>query len=77
MTECNYRKEEITDLISELNSDDIMEVYNYLQPKINLKNMLQTSSKKWFINETNKNIITDILDNQKKMPNYLKIQIMI
>jgi len=71
MTEYNdLKKKEIIELVSELNSDDVLEIYNYLQPKINFKSSLQNSklfeSSKWFINETNKNIITDILDNQKK-----------
>jgi hypothetical protein len=71
ITEYNdLKKKEIIELVSELNSDDVLEIYNYLQPKLNFKSSLQNSklfeSSKWFINETNKDIITDILDNQKK-----------
>jgi hypothetical protein len=71
MTEYNdLKKKEIIELVSELNSDDVLEIYNYLQPKLNFKSSLQNNklfeSSKWFINETNKDIITDILDNQKK-----------
>ena len=68
-------KNEIINVINQLNDDDIYQIYYYLKPKINLKNMLQ-NNKYVFGDENNRDDVKNILDKHRidsellENPNY-------